>query len=263
VGLSEDTFMRLTALFALVLASACGFGRDLDDLGDAGPMAGSDATPPDLREVDCVDQSISSLMLLEETAPAAIAEDEDDGAGGFETRIDATAGGMPPKHSFVYALFTEDGLEQVDVGDEDAFESLDWHIAFRRYVVRLNSGVSGPGDITAARTAPDTEFEALEELPDGLDQRTEEYFTASCDYVTDSTGIGAPATALASFWSYSGCLKMTGNVYVLALDGGRHVKFQVLGYYPPDVQAMCNETSTIPMPSGAGDIRIRWAFLPE
>ena len=54
---------------------------------------------------------------------------------------------------------------------------------------------------------------------------------------------------------------MSGYVYVVALTNGRHVKLQVLSYYPPEIQAMCEETGTVPMPSGAGALRVRWAFL--
>ena len=106
-----------------------------------------------------------------------------------------------------------------------------------------------------------TDFDALDAPPEGLDYRTEEYFTESCDYIPDGSGIGAPASALASYWSYSGCVEMTGIVYVIALPDERHVKLQVLAYYTPENQAICDEIGTVPTPSGAGFLRIRWAFL--
>jgi hypothetical protein len=93
-----------------------------------------------------------------------------------------------------------------------------------------------------------------------LSYRSEAYFTDTCEYVAD-TGVGSPVTALSSFWEYSSCLKMTNNVYVLALASGRHVKLQVLSYYPPDNQQRCQDTGAISQPSGAGQLRIRWAFL--
>jgi hypothetical protein len=106
-----------------------------------------------------------------------------------------------------------------------------------------------------------TDFEALESAPEDLAYRTEEYFTDDCDLVPDGSGIGAPGTALASFWSYAGCVAMTGNVYVLDLGDGSAVKLEVLAYYSPEAQEICNETNEVPMPSGAGNVRIRWAFL--
>lgn len=227
---------------------------------DAGSADAGDTASGGGSEVACIDQSITQLMLFEDPAPAAIDEDSN-GAGGFDSVIDAVGGGLQPSESYVYARFEDDGLKQVEVGDEDAFDSSKWHIAFRRYVIRLNSGVSGPGKVTGARTAPKTEFDALEDVPEGLEYRTEQYFNETCDYISDGSGIGAPGTALASFWSYAGCVAMTGNVYVIALDDGRHVKFQVLSYYTPANQAICDETNEVPMPSGAGTLHIRWAFL--
>lgn len=215
-----------------------------------------------IRDVACVDQSIAQLMLFEPPSPKSItSESAQDGV--FQTLIDATGGGLRAAQSFVYARFTPGGLEKVSVGDEDAFRSLAWHIAFRRYVIRLNGGVSGPGSVTGARTRPDTQFETLSAAPapEEVPYRTEEYFTETCEYVTDGSGIGSPATALASFWKYQQCVQMTGNVFVLALPENRHVKLQVLSYYAPDPQRTCDETGKVPSASGAGSVRIRWAFL--
>lgn len=279
---------RLFLLVAAALAfAACDDGSDAHEAEDAlapasedgGAMAG-DAAPaldaglssrPDAaqgnaggldggRTVPCVDEQFAALMLLEAPASGAIRE-EGPGTGVFETYIDATAGGMPASQSFVYARFAETGLEKVEVGDEDAFTSTAWQIAFRRYIIRLNSGVSGPGDVRVARTAPMTDFDALSSVPPELAYRIEQYFTESCEFVSDTSGIGAPATALSSFWSYAGCLAMTGDVFVLELPGGRHVKLQVRAYYPLENQRQCDETDSVSQPTGAGNLRIRWAFL--
>lgn len=230
-----------------------------DDAGaaDAGPGE-VDAGPP--RMVECIDQSISMLQLFDTPASGAIA-DESTGDGSFRNHIDATGGGMSPTEAFVYARFEDTGLVKVEIDDDAAFESTAWDIAFRRFVVRINSGVSGPSSVTGARTAPGTTFDGLTAVPDGLSYRDEAYFTDTCEYVPDGSGIGSPQTALSSFWSYAGCVAMTGNVFVLQLASGRHVKLEVLSYYSPDVQTSCNETDTISSPSGAGNLRIRWAFL--
>jgi hypothetical protein len=199
-------------------------------------------------------------MLFEEPSLGKIREE---GKGSdFLSFIDASGGGMEATESYVYARFTSKGLQKLDLTDEEAFKSVDWEIAFRRYVIRLNSGVSGPGDVRGGRTAPATEFAKLEEVPDNLELRTEEYFTSDgCEYVSDGSGIGAPATALASYWTYKSCLQMTNNVYVLELPKKKHVKLQVLSYYTPDNQKLCDETGQINIPSGAGSIRVQWAFL--
>jgi hypothetical protein len=263
------TLRRSSLLLALTLF-ACNTpapivvdgGNDAQVTGDAGNDAG---TPAECApsEVTCVDQSITMLDLFDTVAPGVITE-EGTTAGEFSTHIDATAGVMPggtmPTQGFVYARFTDTGLEKVDISDEDAFASTDWDIAFRRYVIRLNSGVSGPSCVTGARTAPGTLFADLTAVPEGLTQRVEEYFGASCEYVT-TDGVGSPSTALSSYYEYASCLQMNDNVYVVTRADGRHVKLEMLSYYTPENQTMCNETGAFTPPSGAGNMRIRWAFL--
>jgi hypothetical protein len=254
-GLHPESSRAFLALF-LAMAGGCASGVDPE------PTDEDQASRPEpLREVECVDQSISQLMLFE--APASGLITNSPGTDSFETTVDATAGGMTASESFVYARFTDRGLEKVPIGDEDAFVSLDWDIAFRRYVIRLNSGISGPGSVTGARTLPQTSFDTLEvpPEPDSVPYRTEAYFTESCDYVNDGSGIGSPGTALASFWMYKGCVQMTGNVFVLALHDKRHVKLEVLSYYTPEQQEKCDMTGMVPTPANAGNLRIRWAFL--
>lgn len=241
---------------ATVVVDASGPSTLLD--ATLGTRPRSDASAG--SSVACVDESFARLNLFEAPSPGAITE-KGTQPGVFESVIDATGGGLNVNQSYVYARFTDKGLEKLSLGDEDAFASDAWHISLRRYVVRTNSGVSGPGKVHAARTAPDTKFDTLTSVPASLAYRTEEYFTKSCEFVPDTSGIGAPATALSSFWSYAGCLAMTNNVFVVELPGGRHVKLQVLEYYPADIQKMCNETGKLPAMSNAGNYRVKWAFL--
>jgi hypothetical protein len=93
------------------------------------------------------------------------------------------------------------------------------------------------------------------------------YFTASpdCMLMPDNSGLPtSPATVLSGYWAYTakGCLGMTGNVYVLTLADGRHVKLSVLNFYYPDVQTLCDTDMPLPMDKGSGNIGLRWAFLP-
>jgi len=249
-----------TALTALSIAcawsSAC--GGDDDDGDDHAPEVSAPT-----HTVACTDESVRTLRLFPTPNTSRIADEPTD-PGTFQTYIDASAGGTNTSKGFIYARFSDEGLKPVAISDEDAFTSHDWDIAFRRYVIRLNSGVSGPGEVTGARTRAKTEFASLDSVPADLEYRTEEYFTGdNCDFVNDGSGIGAPATALASFWSYSACVAMTHNVYVIALKEPkeRHVKLEVLAYYNPESQAVCDETGEVPPANGAGSIRIKWAFL--
>ncbi len=260
---------RSCAWLSILLLAACdGSTMTAEDGGppdsgpaDAGPMWTPVCTQP--TATPCTDESILDLNLFTDPNAATI-ENTADG-NGFTTHVDATAGGFSPSMSYVYARFTEDGLTLVDIGDEAAFDSMDWDIAFRRFIIRLNSGPSGPSCVSAARTAPSTDYDGLTAPPDGLEYHTEEYYSAApvCTLVPDSYGLMSPATVLANFWEYPGCVAMTGNVYVLQLATGRHVKLTVTDYYDPTVQDMCDTTGSVDMsaPTGSGNIRLRWAFL--
>ncbi len=199
-------------------------------------------------------------LRLFDTVNAAEITEEGTGVPDFKTLVDARAGGLMATESFIYASFTTTGLKKKAISDEAAFASLDWDIAIRRYVVRVNSGVSGPSCAEVGRTAPGTTFDALTNVPAGISWRTEEYFTSTCDFVPDTSGIGAPGTALSSFWTYQTCVQMTGNVYVVHLRDGSYVKLQVLSYYAPTQQDECNATGSN-TPTDAGLIRMRWAFI--
>lgn len=255
--------MRSTRLLSIVLILACVPSACAVDHGDD-PPAGAAANTADkpkgpVREVTCIDDQIKELMLFD-TPSDAVVKDESMVDGTFNSFLDTMAGGLNASKSFTYVKFTEKGLQRVAVSDEDAFTSLDWDIAVRRFVLRLNSGVSGPADVKGARTSPGTKFADLTSVPDGLDYRVEEYFSEECQLISDS-GIGSPATALASFWSYKSCVMMTHNVYVIETQDARHVKFEVVGYYPPDKQKTCDDTGMVPNPPEAGNMRFRWGYL--
>lgn len=254
--------MRLTLSISLALACGALLGCG-DDQDTSAAQAGSGGSKEPLREVPCTDESVSRLVLFDTPNTSPIKDDLHEG-NTFESVVSASAGGLTPAQGFVYARFTDDGLERVDLSDEQAFKSVAWDIAFRRYVIRLNSGVSGPGDVKGGRTAPDTDFDNVTELPDDLELRSEEYFTESCDFVNDSSGLpGGPGTALASFWSYPGCVSMTHNVYVLEVTKPkkRHVKLEVQAYYALDVQRACDATGKVSSSVTAGNLRVRWAFI--
>lgn len=227
---------------------------------DAAAPSRTDAGRGDAGTVRCIDEQFAKLMLFDAPSPSLVTE-EGATAGVHQTLIDTMGGGMTVSQSYVYARFTPNGLEKVAIGDEAAFASSDWHIALRRYVIRLNSGVSGPGSVRGARLGADAGFDTLTTVPSGLTYRSEAYYDESCKLVADDSGIESPDTVLATFWTYLGCVKMTNEPFVIELPDGRHVKLQVASYYAPEVQKSCQETDKITSPSGAGNLRLRWSFL--
>ena len=253
---ARSFFVLLCASF---LAACGGGGGDATDMGATFDAAGVDSGTPDTGAPDsgltpvctmpttvpCTDNQILDLPLFT-NANMAMVENTADGTG-WMSHVDATAGGFMPTQGFVYAKFTDTGLQRVDIGDEAAFMSMDWDVAFRRFIIRLNSGVSGPSCVTGARTAAATDFATLTSVPASLTYRTEEYYSAApgCMLVPDGSGLGSPGTALQSFWEYPGCVKMTGNVYVLQLANGRHVKLTVDDYYAPTYQDFLDAISKL------------------
>ena len=128
-------------------------GTTTTGVGGSGGAGGGGPTPvcTDPGRVPCSDQVILGMNLQADPAPGLIANVAD--GEGWYSLVDATAGGAfnPNPHSFVYGKFTDTGLVKVDISDEASLDSMDWDIAFRRYVVRINSGNSGPSCVTAAR----------------------------------------------------------------------------------------------------------------
>lgn len=261
------------AVLALVGGAACNNGSSpMDDAA----IAGGDAGPPDTgtpmicAPVDpgCQDQQISMLDLFTTVSTRSITEE---GTGATHiSHVDAMGGGFMPNESYVYARFTDAGLVRVDVSDQDAYASQDWDIAFRRFIIRLNSGVSGPSCVQGARVPNDPgtgmppTFDSVTTVPSGIAFHSESYMTdGTCDIVADGSGLGSPATVLSSFWTYPGCVSMSHNVYVVALANGRHVKLEVVGYYNPADQTVCDGPShTAPMTTGSsGNIRMQWSYL--
>ncbi len=232
---------------------------------EADTTEATDTTPVapqcDFEEPPCSDQQISALSFSDEASGGDISE-EGTTQGEFLSHVDATAGGFQGTLGYTYAKFTDTGLEAVPMSDEESLESMDWDIAFRRFVIRLNSGVSGPSCVLGGRTSPSTTWEGLTALPENINLREEQYFTGdACEYVPETSGIGSPQTILSSFWSYGGCVAMTGNLYVVQLRDGRRVKLEVVSYYKPESQEQCHETGSAPGSNGAGNVRMRWAFI--
>ncbi len=245
----------------LLVAAACGCGNNggspLPDMATA-PAPDMAMSSSCMHTVPCTDNSIQDLSLFK-TVNSALIENTPDGKG-FASHVDASGGGMSPTKSFVYARFTDGGLVNAQLADEAAFTSTDWDIAFRRYVIRLNSGVSGPSCVDGTKVA--TDFDALTAPPNGASYDAEAYYDMSCTFVSDTSGLNAPGTIFADYWSYTGCLQMTGKTYVVQTGAGRHVKVKVIAYYdPPSAQMMCDQSGSLPGAFTPAQVHLRWSFL--
>jgi hypothetical protein len=270
--------MRLTSVLPLLLGlpllAACGnssttttgttgtggAGTGGSGTGGAGPTMALCTTP---TTVACSDQIILAMNLQPDAAKGLITSTAD--GDGWVSNVDATAGGAfaSKPDSYTYGKFTDQGLVKVDLADQDSLTSMAWDIAFRRYVIRINSADSGPSCVQGARVAGAETYEQITAEPAGLAFHADDYFTESCDIIPDGSGLpDSPATALSSFWTYPGCVQMTKHVFVLELASGRHLKLVVDDYYSPAVQDQCDTTGAVPMSNtGSGNIVLRWAFF--
>jgi hypothetical protein len=243
-------------------AGAAGGGGGTAGTGGTG-TGGVMALCKDPTPVACEDQVILGMNLQPDPTKALISN-EADGAG-WTSHIDATAGGAfaATPDSYTYGKFSAAGLTKVDISDEASLASMDWDIAFRRYVVRINSGDSGPSCVQAARVPGMGKYEDLTSVPDTLSYHQDDYFTESCELIPDGSGLeNSPATALSAYWTYPGCVKMSGYVFVVQIADGRHVKFIVDDYYKPAAQEQCSNTGMVPMSGAeAANFIVRWSYL--
>jgi hypothetical protein len=233
---------------------------------DAGAMDGGGATDAGFvctrTPVECSDQAIQQLDLKMTVAPGLITNAAD--GTGFKSTIDATGGGFQPTESYVYARFTAQGLEKLPISDLTALDSMDWDIAFRRFVIRVNSGDSGPACAAGQVLAPGTTYESVSAVPSGFLPEGDDFLSRAptCSFIDDGSGLGtSPRTLLSSFYEYTGCVGMTGRVYVLRSQGGRAVKLTVTTYYATEAaQQTCDDTGSSGGAAG-GTMRVRWQFI--
>lgn len=267
------SFLSFSLLGAvLAFLSACssdpassGQGGSGGSGGSGGAGGGSAAVCTTPAMVPCSDQVILNLNFQTDITPGLITN-EPDGAG-FISTVDATAGGAfaADPNSYTYGKFTETGLVKVEISDQQSIDSMDWDIAFRRYVVRINSGNSGPSCVAVTPPSPaNATYDEVMSAPGELAiYRTDDYFSAACEVIPDGNGLDTPNTALNGYWSYTNCVKMTDRVSIVRLADGKHLKFTITDYYLPAVQEQCDTTDMIPMMgTGSANFRVRWAFLP-
>jgi hypothetical protein len=228
---------------------------------DSDQTAGADYEPVCEEPVDvgCVDDLILDLSLHDDQVSEGAVTTDADG-DDFVTDVDATGGGYntATQNPWVYLKFTDDGAEKVEIDDETALESMDWDLAARRFILRLNGGSSGPSCVGAA-TFMESTYDELTEIPDGLSYAFDDYYTSDCTLINDSSGLpDNPQVVLGAWWEYPGCVATTGHPHLIQTADGRVVKFVVEAYYQTG-QEDCN-TSGIPGEDSA-NLSFRWTWM--
>ena len=216
-----------------------------------------EAVCEDPAEIPCFDNLIQDLSLHDDVSTGGVTNSQD--GEDWISVVDATAGGFgnSAQNPFVYLKFTDEGLQKVDIDDETALENMDWHLAARRYVVRVNGGSSGPSCVGATALL-NQQFGDISEVPEGVSFYSDAFYTESCDLIPDSFGLGDPQVVLVNWWSYESCVKTTLTPFLLELDDGRNLKLVVEEYYGAN-QGDCNANGS--GGSDAANLKIRWSFL--
>lgn len=212
------------------------------------------------RELTCQDELVQRLGLHGDKVSEGEVTTEDRG-NYFVTTVDATAGGFGQSadNPWVYVRFTDSGAERLDIDDETALTDMRWHIAAKRFLLRLNGGSSGPSCVGAVPFL-ERSFEELTEVPDGLSPRQDDFLLEDCTIVNDSSGLpDSPQLALSPWWSYPGCVATSEVPFLLELEDGRYIRLVVDAYYGQD-QDVCN-TQSEPGSMGA-NFTWRWSFVP-
>ena len=237
--------------------TSTGDGADESE-GSDGAGSESGEPPACSGAVRCEDELILGLGLVEGVVSEGEVGNTPDGAG-FRSTVDATAGGLPgaPTNPWVYMRFGEAGLERVDIDDHQSLGSQDWHIAAKRYSIRLNSGTGGPSCVQGA-ALDGMAYDDVTAVPDGTELGVEAFFDDECSIVDDGMGQGAPGFLMTPWWTYPGCVATTGVPFVIALPEGRTLKLVIEAYYASG-QDQCNETGA--MGEGSASFTWRWSFL--
>jgi hypothetical protein len=226
------------SLSALPSESFEGEGEDGGGDGDV-PLC---AEPTAVR---CFNDVFASLQL-QLGAVSRQSIDNTPITGGIAARVSLSPG---PGAPFLYARFTADGLVAVDLEDAVALDSMDWDIAFRGNLIRLNGGDSGPSCVSAALVDDEAAFEEVGAPHADAVWRGDIFFDESCAAAT----VG---TAVAGWWQEeSGCFVATQNNYWIQLRSGTILVLSI------DAVTTTNETLCAAGTSTFDALDLRWRTL--
>ena len=154
---------------------------------------------------------------LEESAVAVITEG--DAERGFTTRLDAS-----DREGWVYFDF-ESGER---LTPNDAGADADWELAFQRFHILSNGGVSGPGGVAVAPLAGARLADVTSAPADG-------YVADQPDSGADDDDVAESAFSDGDGWyaydENTNRLSPRDIVYVVRTASGAHYELQMLGYY--------------------------------
>ena len=250
---NTSSMIAVLSLILLGLLAAC--GEETNETPE--PEATPEPICTEIQEVQCVDNMVLDLSLQNSVATTSVTTQR--ASENWVTFVDATAGGFGNSASnpWIYIRFTDTGAEKVEINDNEALESMDWHLAAHRFKLRLNSGSGGPSCVSAA-VLLEGDYDALTAVPENLTFYEDNFYTADCTLIQDSYGLGSPQVYMSNWWSYDGCVATSLVPFIIQLDNGKTLKLRVEEYYQ-DGQENCNATNATG--TGGGNFKLRWQYL--
>jgi hypothetical protein len=219
--------------FSLISGLALGCGSDpLDDSADnGGSGSGGTSGTPAVYMGMCSAALRQTLGLVDTRSTADVQVLQSNGSD-LTIYVDASVGGLDMQDSNPWVYVALAMGTRVELSDLEALESADWDIAFKRSVLRNNSGDSGPGQGGALRIALPWDSVSLATLGDRT-LPSESWFDADCNLTMDASG--APVTSFSGWSEYNQAthvLTPAPDVTYLVKGGsGLLYKVAVLDYY--------------------------------
>lgn len=246
------------ALSGVALALVACTSEPIDDAEPDTSASGSSSTTGGKSGVDPTPSACSaalrqSLSLVDEVSTAAVSvlSEADEERTLY---IDASVGGLDGQDTHPWVYIDLATGKAVAVTDLEALSSQAWDLAFKRSVVRTNSGDSGPGEGGAIRIALPWDAVDASTLGNKV-LPTESWFDADCMLELDaSQNLVTTFSGWSKYDEANHVLSAAPDVvFITAAANGLLYKVSVLDYY---------STPTGAHGSVSGRFKVRTAPLP-
>lgn len=195
----------------------------------AGSPNGGSGAEPAVIPSSCSGALRQALGLVDEVSSATVVTI----SSGAELVlfVDASAGGLGGQDDFPWVYISLATGEAVALSDLEALESNAWDLAFKRFVVRTNSGDSGPGQGGALRVG--LPWDSIDGNTQGDRMlSTESWFDQDCNLTTDDQGeLVTTFTGWSEYDQATHVLAPADVVYLVQGAGGARYKLAILDYY--------------------------------
>jgi hypothetical protein len=169
-----------------------------------------------------------TLGLVDEVSTATVTQLET--GADLVLFVDASAGGLGGQDDYPWVYLSLSRGEAVPLTDLEALQSKAWDLALKRFVIRTNSGDSGPGMGGALRVA--LPWESVDSSTQGGRMLlTESWFDADCNLTLDDQG--ELITTFSGWSEYDAAthvLTPVDAVYLTAGGDGARYKVAILDY---------------------------------